>query len=79
MVNNKYGYKFDDISKISFFKPFQNKGNLNTEENYVVDAVMWQKFGNSSISMREVIITSHIKGFDHKNHLFWRSVLAQVQ
>ena len=27
-------------------------------KNYIVDAVMWPKFGNSSISMRKVIITS---------------------
>ena len=27
---------------------------------------MWQKFGNSSISMREVIITSILYGFDLK-------------
>ena len=26
--------------------------------NYIVDLVMWPKFGNSSISMREIIITS---------------------
>ena len=26
--------------------------------NYIVDLVMWPKFGNSSISMIEVIITS---------------------
>ena len=26
--------------------------------NYIVDMVMWPKFGNSSISMREVIIIS---------------------
>ena len=26
--------------------------------NYIVDAVMWPKFGNSSISVREVMITS---------------------
>ena len=26
--------------------------------NYFVDAFMWPKFGNSSISMREVVITS---------------------
>ena len=25
---------------------------------YIVDVVMWLKFGNSSISMREVIVTS---------------------
>ena len=26
--------------------------------NYIVDLTMWPKFGNSSISMKEVIITS---------------------
>ena len=31
---------------------------LLREPNYVVDVVMWPKLGNSSISMREVIITS---------------------
>ena len=31
---------------------------LSTESNYVVDLVMWSKSGNSSIPMREVIITS---------------------
>ena len=30
---------------------------LSRHSNYVVDVVMWQKFGNSSISMREDIIT----------------------
>ena len=28
------------------------------DSNYIVDVVMWAKFGNSSISMGEVIITS---------------------
>ena len=31
---------------------------LSHGSNYIVDVVMWPKFGNSSISMREVIITS---------------------
>ena len=31
---------------------------LSHDSKYIVDVVMWQKFGNSSISMREVIITS---------------------
>ena len=31
---------------------------LSRDSNYIVDLVMWLKFGNSSISMREVIITS---------------------
>ena len=33
---------------------------LSCESNYVLDAVIWPKFVNSSISMREVIITSII-------------------
>ena len=28
------------------------------DSNYIVDVVMWPKFGNSSISMRKVILTS---------------------
>ena len=32
--------------------------NLSRDSNYIVDVVMWPKFGNSSTSMREVIITS---------------------
>ena len=31
---------------------------LTRYANYFVDVVMWPKFGNSSISMRVVIITS---------------------
>ena len=31
---------------------------VSRDSNYIVDMVMWPKFGNSSISMREVIITS---------------------
>ena len=48
--NKVYGvmYSFHDIiNKI-----------LSRESNYIVDVVMWQKFNSSSISMREVIITS---------------------
>ena len=29
---------------------------LSRNSNYIADAVMWPNFGNSSISMREVII-----------------------
>ena len=49
---------------------FRNKGHdfiisvidvtnkiLSLYLNYIVDVVMWPKFGNYSISMREVIIT----------------------
>ena len=31
---------------------------LSRDSNYIVDVVTWPKFGNSNISMREVIITS---------------------
>ena len=40
------------------------------DSSYIVDVVMLQKFDNSSISMREVTITSFLKGFDQKNHFF---------
>ena len=52
-------------------KIFWNKGNdvttfvhdvgnkiLTCDSSYTVDVAMWPKFGKSSISMREVIITS---------------------
>ena len=77
-----------DLLKI---KVFWNKGydviifvydvinkNLSRDSNYIVDVVMWPKFGNSSISMREVIITSSLKGFDQKKQFFWGVVLVQV-
>ena len=31
---------------------------LSIDSNYIVNAFMWPKFGNSSISMREVVTTS---------------------
>ena len=31
---------------------------LSLDSSYIVDAVMWPKFGNSNMSVREVIITS---------------------
>ena len=31
---------------------------LSCDLNYIVDVVMWPKFGNTNISMREVIIIS---------------------
>ena len=52
-------------------KVFRNKGYnivisfhyvtnkiLSSDSHYVVDVVMWPKFGNSNISIREVTITS---------------------
>ena len=37
---------------------------------YIVDVVIWSKFGNSSMSIRDVIITLTLSGFDQKNHFF---------
>ena len=37
---------------------------------YIVDVVMWPKFGNTSTSIRDVIITLTLSGFDQKNHFF---------
>ena len=31
---------------------------LSSDSNYIVDLSMWSKFGNYSISMREVVTTS---------------------
>ena len=33
---------------------------LSSDWDYIVIVVMWPKFGNSSISMREFIITSNL-------------------
>ena len=40
---------------------------LSRDSNYIVDVVKWPKF---SISMRKVIITSILQGFDKKNRFF---------
>ena len=31
---------------------------LSRDSNYIIDVIMWPKFGNSSISMKQVITTS---------------------
>ena len=43
---------------------------LSSDSNYIVDELMWPKFGNSNISMREVIITAILYRFDQKNQFF---------
>ena len=43
---------------------------LSRESSYTVVKVMWPKSDNSKISMREVIITFVLKGYDQKQHLF---------
>ena len=42
---------------ISFVYDVINK-SLSRDSNYIVEVVMWPKFGNPSTSFREVIITS---------------------
>ena len=44
-----------------------NNKILSHDSNYTVDVVMWPKFGNSSISMKHIIISSILWGFHHKN------------
>ena len=43
---------------------------LSSESNYIDHVVMWPKFVNNSIFMRQVIITSILKEFHPKNHFF---------
>ena len=51
---------------------------LSRHSYYIVDVVMWPKFGNSGTPMKDVI-TSILYGFDKKIHFFWGVVLVQVQ
>ena len=43
---------------------------LSRDSNHIIDVVMWPKFGNCSISLRKVIITSILWGFNQKNRFF---------
>ena len=52
---------------------------LLRDSNYLVDVVMWPKFGNSGTSIKEAIIVSILSGLFQKNHFFWGVVLVQVQ
>ena len=47
----------NDFDVITYVHDVTNK-ILSCDSNYIVDVVMWPKFGNPSISMREVIIIS---------------------
>ena len=42
---------------------------LSCDSNYIAD-VMWPKFGNSNVSMRDVIIASALWEFDQKKRYF---------
>ena len=52
---------------------------LSRDSNYIVDVVMWAKFGHPNILMREVFIISILSGFDQKNRFSWQVVLVQIQ
>ena len=52
---------------------------LSRESSYTVVKVMWPKSDISKISMREVIITFILKGYDQKQHLFWGVAFIQVR
>ena len=49
----------EDHDVIIFVNDVTNKF-LSRDSYYIVNVVTWTKFGNSSISMREVIITSSL-------------------
>ena len=49
---------------------------LSRDSNDIIDVVMWPKFGNCSISMKKVIVTSILYGFDLKNCFFLTSGLG---
>ena len=45
---------------------------LSRDSNYIIYGVMWPRFRYWSSSMRKVIITSILYGFDQKNRFFDR-------
>ena len=49
---------------------FNNK-ILSSDSNCIVDVVIWPKFGNPRISIREVIVTSILYGFGKKTYFSW--------
>ena len=46
------------VYDVTIYVHYVTSNILSLDSNYIVDMVMWPKFGNFSISMREVIITS---------------------
>ena len=51
-----------DLRKKVFWQKYYDvtKKILSRDSNYIVDVVTWPKFGKSSISMRDVIITLNL-------------------
>ena len=52
-INIFWNKDYDDIISVHDV----TKKFLSHDSNYIVDVVMWAKFGNSRISVREVFIT----------------------
>ena len=55
---------------------------LSRDSNHIVNVVTWPKFGNSSITMKEVIITSSYHNFISiwpEKAIFWGLLLVQVE
>ena len=67
-----------DYDVVIFVHGVNNKFLLR-DSNYLVDEVMWPKFGKSSISMREIIVTSILYRFDQKEQFFREVLFVQVQ
>ena len=67
-------------------KVFWNKGydiiiSIHDATNKILSRFgtkVWPKFGICGISMRKVVITSILYGFDQKNCFFWGLALVQV-
>ena len=76
LLKKVFGNKGYDV--IISVHDFSNK-ILSRESSYTVVKAMWPKSDNSKISMREVIITFVLKGYDQKEHLFWGVVFTQVR
>ena len=53
-----------------------NKKMLSHDSNHIMDVVVWPKFGNSSICIREVTITSIIRIWPEKPFFFLRGGLG---
>ena len=70
---------WDKVYDITISVHYVTNKFLLRDPNYTIDVVMWPKFDNSSISMREVIVTSVLWGYDQKKQFFWGMLLVQVQ
>ena len=51
---------WNKVSDVIIFVDDLTNKILSLDSNYIVDVFMWLKFGNSSIGMKEVIMTEVI-------------------